>query len=109
MSREQTKWFWDRYVPDPVLRTQPTVSPLLAPIDQLRGLPPALVISAECDPVRDEGEAYAHKLIQAGVPVVATRYLSTIHPFVTLNELIDTPPARAAIAQINDALRIAFV
>jgi acetyl esterase len=107
-TREQAKWFWDQYVPDAALRTRATVSPLLASLEQLRGLPPALVITAECDPVRDEGEAYACKLIQAGVPVVATRYLSTVHPFVTLNELIDTAPAHAAMAQINDELRKAL-
>ena len=107
-TRVGAKQAWDLHVPDVTMRKIPTLSPLLAPIEQLRGLPPALVITAECDPVRDEGEAYARRLIQAGVPVVAIRYLSTIHPFVTLNPLVDTLPARAAIAQIADSLRRAF-
>ncbi len=107
-TRVGARWAWDQHVPDVAMRKLPTLSPLLAPIEQLSGLPPALVITAECDPVRDEGVAYARRLIQAGVPVVAVRYLSTIHPFVTLNALVDTLPARAAIAQITDSLRRAF-
>ena len=67
-----------------------------------------LVITAENDVLRDEGKAYAHKLMEAGVVVTATRYLGTIHDFVVLNSLSDTPAARAAIAQAGAALRNAF-
>ena len=108
LTREAMKWFWDNYLPDEETRRQPTASPLQAPIDQLKGQPPALVITDENDVLRDEGEAYAHKLIQAGVPVTAVRYLGTIHDFVMLNELANTPATRSAINLANDNLRKAF-
>jgi acetyl esterase len=108
LTQEAMKWFWDHYAPDVAIRTQSTASPLRATIDQLRGLPPALVINGECDVLRDEGEAYARKLIQAGVHVTALRYMGTIHDFVMLNAITDTPAARGAIAQANDALHKVF-
>jgi acetyl esterase len=83
----------------------PTAMPAKASFTSLERLPPALVVTAENDVLRDEGEAYARKLIQAGVAVIATRYLGTIHDFVTLNGLADTPPTRAALAQACKALR----
>jgi acetyl esterase len=101
------KWFWDSYAPEYV-RNEPTVSPLRASLDQLKGLPPALIIIDENDVLRDEGEAYAHKLMAAGVPVSAVRYLGTIHDFVMLNPITETPAPRAAIAQANDTLRKVF-
>ena len=94
LTREAMKWFWDHYAPDVAIRTQSTASPLRATIEQLRGLPPALVINGECDVLRDEGEAYARKLIQAGVQVTALRYMGTIHDFVMLNVITDTPAAQ---------------
>ena len=66
------------------------------------------MITDENDVLRDEGEAYAHKLIQAGVTVTAVRYLGTIHDFVMLNELANTPATRSAIDLANDNLRKAF-
>lgn len=108
LTREGMKWFWDQYAPDKSVRNEPTASPLQASLDQLRGLPPALVINGECDVLRDEGEAYARKLIQAGVPVTATRYLGTIHDFVMLNAITDTPAPRAAITLASDMLCAAF-
>jgi acetyl esterase len=108
LTREAMKWFWNNYLPDEGARKQPTASPLQAPIDQLKGLPPALVIVDENDVLRDEGEAYAHKLIEAGVSVTAVRYLGTIHDFVMLNALADSPATRSAIALANDYLRKAF-
>ena len=108
LTREAMKWFWNHYAPEVAIRSQPTASPLRATLEQLRGLPPALVINGECDVLRDEGEAYARKLIQAGVPVTALRYLGTIHDFVMLNVITETPAARAAIAQANDTLRQVF-
>jgi acetyl esterase len=75
----------------------PTVSPLQATTEQLKGLPRALIVTGEFDVLRDEGEAYAHKLIDAGVPVTGVRFYGTIHDFVMLNPLTDTPAARGAI------------
>lgn len=108
LTREAMKWFWNHYAPDATKRDEPTASPLNASLEQLQGLPPALVITGECDVLRDEGEAYAHKLGLAGVHVTATRYLGTIHDFVMLNAITETPAARSAIAQANAALREAF-
>jgi len=90
------------------LSKEPTVSPLRATLNQLKGLPPALLITDENDVLRDDGEAYAHKLMVAGVPVAATRYLGTIHDFVMLNPITGTPAPRAAITQANDTLRRVF-
>jgi acetyl esterase len=108
LTREAMKWFWDNYLPDEGARKQPTASPLHASIDQLKGQPPALIITDESDVLRDEGEAYAHKLIQAGVNVTAVRYLGTIHDFVMLNALAGTPAACSAIGLVNDNLRNIF-
>ncbi|MGF6553042.1 acetyl esterase [Paraburkholderia youngii] len=104
LTRAAMQWFWDAYAPDAGDRGKITASPLRATEEELKGLPPALVITDENDVLRDEGEAYARKLMQAGVKVTATRYLGTIHDFVMLNALADTPATRAAILQANDAL-----
>jgi acetyl esterase len=105
LTREAMKWFWNNYAPDNTTRKEPTASPLQASIDQLRGLPPALIINGEFDVLRDEGEAYAHKLIQAGVPVTGVRYHGTIHDFVMLNPITNTPAVRGAIEQASDMLK----
>jgi acetyl esterase len=105
LTRKGMKWFWDNYLPEVGMRREHTASPLRATIDQLRGLPPALVITDENDVLRDEGEAYARKLMRAGVRVEATRYLGTIHDFVMLNAIAETPASRAAVAQASDTLR----
>jgi acetyl esterase len=107
LTGETMRWFWDSYVPAPE-RREFTVSPLWASLEQLRGLPPALIVTCEQDVVRDEGEAYAHKLMAAGVPVSATRYLGAVHDLVLLNPIAETPLARAALAQVNDTLRTVF-
>ena len=108
LTKPAMVWFWDAYLPDVEGRKDVHVSPLNATPQQLNGLPPALVITAENDVLRDEGEAYARKLTVAGVTVTSTRYNGTIHDFVMLNALADTPAARAAIAQANAFLRNAF-
>ena len=110
LTKAAMRWFWNAYLPNPDKATQrdPHVSPLQASIDQLQGLPPALVITDENDVLRDEGEAYAHKLAEAGVTVTSVRYNGTIHDFLMLNALAGTPAARAAIGQVNAALRGVF-
>jgi acetyl esterase len=102
------EWYWDNYLPDKSQRSQPAVSPLRASPEQLRDLPPALVITDENDVLRDEGEAYAHKLANAGVRVTMIRALGTCHDSAMLNPLSQTPAARLAIQQTNDALRKAL-
>lgn len=99
LRRDAMKWFWDQYTTDQRHRGDITASPLRATVEQLTGLPPALVVVAEADVLRDEGEAYAGKLRAAGVPVTAVRYQGTIHDFVVLNALRETQAAAAAIAQ----------
>ncbi|WP_030211584.1 alpha/beta hydrolase [Streptomyces bikiniensis] len=100
--------YWRSYVSDPTLRTEITASPLRATVDDLRGLPPALVITAEADIVRDEGEAYAAKLRAAGVSVVSARYHGTIHAFVLFDPLRESDAARAARIQTVDTLHVAL-
>ncbi|MER5900578.1 alpha/beta hydrolase [Streptomyces mirabilis] len=108
LRRDAMQWFWDQYTTDAGQRAQITASPLRATTEQLTGLPPALVITAEADVLRDEGEAYAGKLRQAGVPVTAVRYQGIIHDFVMLDALRETHAAEAAISQAIAALRTAF-
>ena len=108
LSIDAMKWYWDNYLPDKEKRKEPTASPLQASLNQLKDLPPAMVINGEFDILRDEGQAYAHKLIKAGVRVTAVRYLGTIHDFVMLNPITETPATRAAIKQANEMLRNVF-
>jgi acetyl esterase len=109
LTRDAMHYFWDAYLPDHRRRSEITASPLQATLEQLHGLPPALVINAEHDVLRDEGEAYGRRLSQAGVPVTQVRYGGTIHDFVLLNPLAETPAPRAAIAQVADFLRFRLV
>jgi acetyl esterase len=99
LRRDAMQWFWDQYAPDETQRNDTTASPLRASLGEVAGLPPALVINGEADVLRDEGEAYADKLREAGVPVTATRYQGIIHDFVMLNALRETHAADAAIKQ----------
>lgn len=108
LSKEAMKWFWNAYLPNEDERKKHTVSPLQASLEQLKGLPSALVITNECDVLRDEGEAYAHKLIEADVNTTAVRLLGSIHDCVMLNALADTPAARCAIELANSKLRQFF-
>lgn len=108
LELDSMKWFWDKYVPDKEMRKQPLASPLQASLEQLKNLPPAFIITNEYDVLRDEGEAYAHKLVEAGVPVVAVRYLGMTHDMLLLNALAKALPVRAAIAQANYMFRQAF-
>jgi acetyl esterase len=108
LTRRSMQWFFDAYAPDVASRSDPTISPLRATLDQLGGLPPALIITDENDVLRDEGEAYAHKLMDAGVRVKAMRALGTIHDFMMLNALADTPAVRAAFEIANEELAAAL-
>jgi acetyl esterase len=108
LARDGMKWFWDQYTTDPAQRAELTASPLRASLEELAGLPPALVITAEADVLRDEGEAYAANLRAAGVPTIAVRYGGIIHDFVMLNPLHDTQAAKAAIAQATAVLSAAL-
>jgi acetyl esterase/lipase len=103
LTKTEMEWFRDNYLSCPEDGHHPHASPLLAP--DLRGLPPALIITAECDPLRDEGEAYAKRLEEAGVPVTCTRYEGMIHPFFSLSGAI--PQAFDAIQQVADAVAAA--
>jgi acetyl esterase/lipase len=105
LARAFMKYGWDLYVPDSKTRDTPYVSPLRASLDELKGLPPALVITAENDPLRDEGEAYARRLKQAGVKVTAVRYGGVIHDFVLLNALRHVSATEAALDQISAEIR----
>jgi acetyl esterase len=108
LTKPAMEWFWNAYLPDVAARQQITATPLNASLEQLKGLPDALVIVDENDVLRDEGEAYARKLAQAGVRVTSVRYNGTIHDFVLLNALADTPAVRSALQQANYALRSAL-
>jgi acetyl esterase/lipase len=108
LTRKEMEWFWDAYTTDAAERSEITASPNHATVEQLRGLPPTLLLVDEADVLRDEGEAYAAKLRLAGVPVTTVRYDGTVHDFMLLNPLSETKAARAAIAQATGFLRQAF-
>ncbi len=108
LRRDAMQWFWDQYTTDQAQRSEITCSPLRASLEQLSGLPRALVVVAEADVLRDEGEAYAARLRAAGVPVTAVRYLGSVHDFVMVNSMRDTAAARAATAQGGSFLRDAL-
>jgi acetyl esterase/lipase len=108
LARAFMKYGWDLYAPDEKTRNNPYVSPLRASKEQLKGLPPALVITAENDPLRDEGEAYGRALMNAGVPVTVTRYDGMIHDFVLLNAIHELPETRAALQEASDGIREAL-
>jgi acetyl esterase len=108
LRRDTMMWCWEQYTRHPGERSEITASPLRASVQQLQGLPPALIITAEADVVRDEGEAYASKLRQAGVRVTAVRFQGTIHDFVTLNALAHSASARGAITLATAWLREGF-
>ena len=105
LTRPMMKWFWDAYTTDAKQRQEIYASPLLATPEQLKGLPPVLIQTAEKDVLRDEGEAFGRKLDAAGVTVVTTRYNGMIHDFGLLNVLADLPATRAALHQASEELR----
>lgn len=105
LSTPLMKWMYDMYIPDAKNRRQIYASPLQASVEQLKNLPPALVITAESDVLRDEGEAYGRKLDEAGVPVTVTRYDGMIHDFGLLNGLAHLPQVRSLFVQAGTELK----
>ncbi len=105
LTRNMMIWFWDNYLPDKKARKEIYASPLQASVEQLKGLPPALIQTAENDVLRDEGEAYARKLDEAGVPVTLTRYGGLIHDYGLLNPLAEIPAVRTALLQAAAVIR----
>jgi acetyl esterase/lipase len=112
LTRNMMIWFWDNYLPDVKARKEIYASPLQAELEQLKGLPPALIQTAENDVLRDEGEAYARKLNEAGVSVTLTRHEGLIHDYGLLNPLANVPAVKTALlhvaASISQALRSQF-
>lgn len=108
LTRDAMKWFWDQYTTDPKQRAEITASPLRATVEQLKGLPPAAVLNGEADVLRDEGEAYANKLREAGVPVTAVRFQGMIHDFVMLHALAHTHATEAAFLLATQLLKKAL-
>jgi acetyl esterase len=104
LNRRDMTWFWDHYAPDPAARVNPYASPLRAA--SLSGLPPAYVVTAEHDPLRDEGFAYADRLRAARVPVEHRHYGSQIHAFFTFTGVLDD--ADKAVAEAGSAIRSAL-
>jgi acetyl esterase len=101
---QAVRWYWDLYLASAADGANPLASPLREP--DLSGLPPATVICAEFDPLRDEAERYAGRLSQAGVPAEVTRYDGMVHGFFTMTGLLDA--AGAAVGHAAGRLREAF-
>jgi acetyl esterase/lipase len=108
LTRNMMKWFWDNYLPDHEKRKEIYASPLQADLNQLKGLPEALVLTAENDVLRDEGEAYARQLDEAGVPVTLMRYSGLIHDFGLLNPLADIPAIQRSVEQVAAVIKKAL-
>lgn len=105
LTKNMMIWFWDNYLPDKDKRKEIYASPLQASIEQLKGLPPALIQTAENDVLRDEGEAYARKLNEAGVQVTFTRYGGLIHDYGLLNPLSSVPAVKTALLQAASVIK----
>ena len=108
LGREGMKWFWDQYTTDEAQRAEITVSPLRATLDELAGLPDTLIVTAEADVLRDEGEAFAARLREAGVRATNARFGGITHDFVMVNSLHDTEAAKHAIWLATAALTSAL-
>jgi acetyl esterase/lipase len=105
LTKNMMTWFWDSYTTDAAQRAEIHASPLRATLEQLKGLPPALVQTAGLDVLRDEGEAYARKLDAAGVDVTAVRYNGMVHDYGLLNPLSQIPEVKAAMRQAAGELK----
>jgi acetyl esterase len=100
LTKKAMEWFFNAYEPDVQARTMATISPINATPQHIKNLPSTLIIVGENDPLRDEVEAYAHKLMNAGVEVTAVRYLGTTHDFLMLDPLKNTPAVKSALKLI---------
>lgn len=105
LTKNMMKWFWDSYTTDAAKRKEITASPLNGTTEQLAGLPPTLIQTAENDVLRDEGEAYGRKLQAAGVAVTSVRYNGMIHDFGLLNVLAKVPAVQTAMRQAGEELK----
>jgi acetyl esterase/lipase len=108
LTREDMEWFWSQYAPDAEQRMHPEASPLHADDAELKKLCSAVIVTAECDVLRDEGERYAHRLTEAGVEVTAMRALGTLHNFYVIDELQESGPAKSVLHLVGEALRNAL-
>ncbi len=108
LSKATMQWYWDNYLPDINMRNQDMVSPMLIPDNELKGLPDTLIITAENDVTREDGETYARKLTNAGVNAISVRFNGTIHDFMMLEPLAHTAPTQAAFRLITATIRQAF-
>ena len=108
LTKKLMMWMWDNYTTDAKQRKEIYASPLQANISQLKGLPPALVQTAQNDILRDEGEAYARKLDEAGVKVTATRYNGMIHDWGLLNPISTVPGTKSALLQAASEIKNAL-
>ncbi|MFH9967123.1 alpha/beta hydrolase [Streptomyces mirabilis] len=108
LTAKSMAWFWDCYTTDPTQRAEITASPFRASLQELQGLPPALVIVDDSDVLRDEGEAYARRLTQADVPTTSIRINGTLHDFMMLNPLRTTQATTAAVETAIHTLRTAL-
>ncbi len=108
LTKKAMEWFWNNYTTDAAARNTVYVSPLKASIEELRGLPPTLVVTAENDVLRDEGEDLARRLDAAGVETASVRFNGTVHDFMMLDALADTAPSKAALMLVSASLKRIF-
>lgn len=108
LTKKAMQWFWDKYAPEKNKRKEINASPINASLEQLKDLPPTLVITDENDVLRDEGEALAQKLNDAGIKTASIRFNGTIHDFLMLNALADSAPSKAALLLVCATIKSVF-
>lgn len=108
LTKNMMKWFWDNYTTRKEHRDEIYASPLKAPLSKLKGLPPTLVQVAENDVLRDEGEAYARNMDEAGVPVTLVRVQGMVHDYGLLNPIATIPSVQSALRYAAEELKNAI-